>query len=80
MTAGSNESRVLIIGGGFAGLHAAKGLCDAPCSVLLVERQNYHLFQPLLYQVATAELEASKIAAPIRGILEKQSTDILIFV
>ncbi|MFP8880048.1 MAG: NAD(P)/FAD-dependent oxidoreductase [Myxococcota bacterium] len=64
---------VVIIGGGFGGLHVAKGLRHCSASIVLVDKHNYHLFQPLLYQVATAELEASNIAAPIRGILEKQS-------
>ena len=63
---------VVIIGGGFGGLHVAKGLRRSSASVVLVDRRNYHLFQPLLYQVATAELEPANIAAPIREILEKQ--------
>jgi NADH dehydrogenase len=63
---------VLIVGGGFAGLDAAKGLRDAPVSVILADRHNYHLFQPLLYQVATAVLSPADIASPIRHILRDQ--------
>jgi len=64
---------VLIVGGGFAGLEAAKGLEDAPVSVILADRHNYHLFQPLLYQVATAVLSPADIASPIRHILRDQA-------
>src|SRR5712675_1258678 len=63
------EPRVAILGGGFGGLNAAKALRDAPVRVTLVDRRNHHLFQPLLYQVATAALNPSDIAAPIRAIL-----------
>ncbi len=63
---------VVIIGGGFAGLYTARGLKGLPVDVTVVDRHNYHLFQPLLYQVATAALNPSDIAAPIRGILRKQ--------
>lgn len=63
---------VVIIGGGFGGLSVAKALADAPVRVTLLDRQNHHLFQPLLYQVATASLNPSDIAAPIRHILRKQ--------
>jgi NADH:ubiquinone reductase (H+-translocating) len=63
---------VVIIGGGFAGLSAAKALADAPLKVILIDRSNHHLFQPLLYQVATAELSPADIAQPIRGILRNQ--------
>lgn len=64
--------QVLIIGGGFAGLNAAKGLCGAPeIAVTLVDRQNHHLFQPLLYQVAMAGLSPADIAAPIRSLLSR---------
>ena len=63
---------VVIIGGGFAGLYTARGLKDVDAQVTVVDRHNYHLFQPLLYQVATAALNPSDIAAPIRGILRKQ--------
>ncbi len=64
--------RVLIIGGGFGGLAAAKALAKAPVTVTLVDRRNHHLFQPLLYQVATAALNPSDIAWPIRSILRSQ--------
>jgi NADH:quinone reductase (non-electrogenic) len=66
-------SRVVIVGGGFAGLLAARGLAKAPVEVTLVDRQNYHLFQPLLYQVATAGLSSAEIASPIRRILRRQT-------
>jgi NADH dehydrogenase len=56
---------VLIVGGGFGGLWAAKALAGAPVRVTLVDRQNHHLFQPLLYQVATAGLSAGDIAVPV---------------
>src|SRR5215471_16935488 len=64
--------RVVIIGGGFAGLYAAKALGKAPVSVTLVDRRNFHLFQPLLYQVATGGLSPGDIAAPLRSILKHQ--------
>jgi hypothetical protein len=63
---------VLILGGGFAGLYAAMRLRDAPVRVTVVDRRNHHLFQPLLYQVATAGLSAPDIAAPLRHILRGQ--------
>jgi len=63
---------VVIIGGGFGGLYAARHLRHAPVRITLVDRHNYHLFQPLLYQVATAGLNPSDIAAPIRSILRHQ--------
>ncbi len=65
--------RVVIIGGGFGGLNAAKALHRAPVDVLLVDRRNHHVFQPLLYQVATAGLSPGDIASPIRWILRRQS-------
>jgi NADH dehydrogenase len=68
----SDEKRVVIIGGGFGGLYAAKALKKAPVRITLADRRNYHLFQPLLYQVATAALNPSDIAAPIRAVLRKQ--------
>jgi NADH:ubiquinone reductase (H+-translocating) len=64
--------RVVIVGGGFGGLSAARALRGAPVRVTLVDRQNHHLFQPLLYQVATAALNPSDIASPIRRILRHQ--------
>jgi NADH dehydrogenase len=68
----ANASRVLIIGGGFAGLEAAKALARVPVEITLIDRQNHHCFQPLLYQVATATLSPADIAWPIRGILSRQ--------
>jgi NADH dehydrogenase len=65
--------RVVIVGGGFAGLNAAKGLAGVPVSVILLDRNNFHLFPPLLYQVATAVLSPADIASPIRHILRHQS-------
>jgi NADH dehydrogenase len=64
--------RVVIVGGGFGGLNAAKSLRDAPVDIALFDRNNYHLFQPLLYQVASAVLSPAEIAEPIRKILSKQ--------
>src|SRR5262245_25976094 len=67
------KQRVVIVGAGFGGLALAKGLARAPCDVTLIDRHNYHLFQPLLYQVATAALSPADIAAPVRAILRGQS-------
>jgi NADH dehydrogenase len=64
--------RVVIVGGGFGGLSAAKGLARQPFEVALIDRNNHHLFQPLLYQVATAGLSPADIASPIRNILSAQ--------
>jgi NADH dehydrogenase len=64
--------RVFIVGGGFAGLAAAKALADAPVDITVVDRRNHHVFQPLLYQVATASLSPADISAPIRGVLRRQ--------
>ena len=72
-TPGSARPRVVILGAGFAGLTAAKDLAGAAADVTVIDRQNYHLFQPLLYQVATAGLSPAQIAAPIRSILRRQS-------
>jgi NADH dehydrogenase len=66
------EPRVVIVGGGFAGLTAARELAGAPVQVTLVDRTNHHLFQPLLYQVAMAGLSAPDIAAPLRRVLRRQ--------
>src|SRR6185369_11130633 len=63
---------VVIIGGGFGGLTAARALARAPVTITLIDRRNHHLFQPLLYQVATAALNPSDIAVPIRSILRRQ--------
>jgi NADH dehydrogenase len=66
------EPRVVIVGGGFGGLYAARSLADAPVRVTVVDKQNHHLFQPLLYQVATAALSPADIATPIRSVLRDQ--------
>jgi NADH:ubiquinone reductase (H+-translocating) len=68
-----SRPRIVIVGAGFAGLAAAKGLAKAPADVVVIDRQNYHLFQPLLYQVATAALSPADIASPIRQILAPQT-------
>ena len=67
----SSKPRVIIIGGGFGGLQAAKALGNKPVDVMLIDRKNHHTFQPLLYQVATAVLSPGEIASPIRRILHK---------
>jgi NADH dehydrogenase len=67
-----HRHRVLILGGGFGGLNAAQKLKRAPVEVTLIDRRNFHLFQPLLYQVATGSLSPGEIAAPLRGVLGKQ--------
>jgi NADH:quinone reductase (non-electrogenic) len=72
-TTATTRPRVVIIGGGFGGLSAARALARAPVDVTLIDRHNYHLFQPLLYQVATAALAPNTIAAPIRAILRGQA-------
>ncbi|HEY2746348.1 MAG TPA: NAD(P)/FAD-dependent oxidoreductase [Polyangia bacterium] len=64
---------VVVIGGGFGGLYCVRALSDAPVRITLIDRRNHHLFQPLLYQVATAALNASDIAQPIRAIVRKQA-------
>jgi len=68
----ASPHRVLILGGGFAGLNAAQKLRRAPVEVTLIDRRNFHLFQPLLYQVATGSLSPGEIAAPLRGALSRQ--------
>jgi NADH dehydrogenase len=70
--------RVVIVGAGFAGLQAARGLRDVPVQVTVIDRNNHHLFQPLLYQVATAGISPADICAPIRHVLKKQqNTEVL---
>src|ERR1700755_130291 len=64
--------RVVIVGGGFGGLSVAKALAKAPFEITLIDRTNHHLFQPLLYQVATAGLSPADIASPIRHVLNNQ--------
>ncbi|GCF07671.1 NAD(P)/FAD-dependent oxidoreductase [Dictyobacter arantiisoli] len=68
----TKRPQVVIVGAGFAGLNAAKALKDAPVDVTVIDRNNHHLFQPLLYQVATAVLSPADISAPIRSLLRKQ--------
>lgn len=70
--AGAHRPHVVILGGGFAGLTAAKALRRAPVDITLIDRRNHHVFQPLLYQVATAALSPANIATPIRKALRKQ--------
>jgi NADH:ubiquinone reductase (H+-translocating) len=74
----SSRPHVVIVGGGFGGLNAARGLARAPVHLTVVDQHNYHLFRPMLYQVATGLLSADEIAAPIRSILRKQkNTEVL---
>lgn len=68
----SDVPRIVVVGAGFGGLSAVKALARAPADVVVIDERNYHLFQPLLYQVATAGLSPADIAAPIRGILARQ--------
>lgn len=72
MVHGNNRKRVVIVGGGFAGVNAAKGLGKLPVDVTMIDRKNHYTFQPLLYQVALAVLSPADIAQPIRSILRKQ--------
>ena len=73
-----NRPHVIIIGGGFGGLYAARVFRDTSVNVTVIDRTNHHLFQPLLYQVATATLAPTDIAVPIRWLLRKQkNTDVL---
>ena len=75
---GTSRKRVVILGGGFAGLNAALGLADLPVAVTLVDRKNHHTFQPLLYQVALAVLSPAEIAQPIRSILrDKKNVEVV---
>lgn len=79
MTTSERRPHVVIIGGGFGGLDAARTLAGHPVRVTLIDRHNYHLFQPLLYQVATASLSPGDIASPIRWILRhQQNTQVLL--
>ena len=71
--------RVVVVGAGFGGLQVARSLAQAPVRVTVIDRHNYHLFQPLLYQVATAELSPADISAPIRSVLRRQTnTEVLL--
>src|SRR5438046_1549060 len=67
------QPRGVIIGGGFGGFSAARGLVGAPVSVTLIDKRNYHLFRPMLYQVATGLLSADQISRPLRSILSRQA-------
>ncbi len=70
-------NRVVIVGAGFGGLNAAEALAGAPVRITVIDRKNYHTFQPLLYQVATAGLSPGEIAAPIRSILSRHDNPAL---
>lgn len=73
------DHRLIILGGGFGGLYAARALAHAPVAVTLIDRRNFHLFQPLLYQVATGSLSPGEICAPLRSILWRQrNTQVLL--
>jgi NADH:quinone reductase (non-electrogenic) len=65
--------RVVVVGGGFGGLQAVRKLASAAVDLTLVDRQNFHLFQPLVYQVATGALSAAEVAAPLRSVLKRQA-------
>src|SRR6266567_3734578 len=71
--AAASQPHVVIVGAGFGGLEAAKALRHAPVQVTVIDRWNHHLFQPMLYQVATAGLSIEDIAAPIRSIFSRQA-------
>src|SRR3954465_6308378 len=64
--------RVVVVGGGFAGINVVKGLRDAPVDITLVDRRNFHLFQPLTYQVATGALSPGEVAYPLRAIFKRR--------
>src|SRR5215468_10997268 len=72
------QPRIVIVGGGFGGLAAAKALRNAPAEIILIDRTNHHLFQPLLYQVATSVLSPNQIGFPIRAILQNQKNTTVI--
>src|SRR5215471_14797695 len=72
------QPRIVIVGGGFGGLAAAKALKNVPAEIILIDRTNHHLFQPLLYQVATSVLSPNQIGFPIRGILRNQKNTTVI--
>jgi NADH dehydrogenase len=68
----ADRHRVVVVGGGFAGLQTVRGLRRAPVDITLVDRRNFHLFQPLAYQVATGALSPPEIASPLRGVFKRQ--------
>ena len=72
-------TKVVIVGAGFGGVAAARALKDAAVDITLIDRRNHHLFQPLLYQVATAALSPNDIATPIRGIFRRQHNVSVVF-
>jgi NADH dehydrogenase len=73
----SNRKRVVIVGGGFAGLNAAKALQDVDCAVTMIDRNNYYTFQPLLYQVAMGALSPGDIAQPLRLMLRAPNIQVI---
>src|SRR5437660_12354691 len=73
-----SQPRIIIVGAGFGGLAAAKALKNTPAEILLIDRTNHHLFQPLLYQVATSVLTPGQIATPIRSVLRNQKNTTVI--
>src|SRR5205823_8351856 len=74
----SKTPRVVIVGGGFGGLAAAKALRKAPVEVILIDRTNHHVFQPLLYQVVTSVLSPSQMSSPIREVLRRHKNTTVI--
>src|SRR5271154_7227603 len=72
MAEAPERHRIVVVGAGFGGLEAVKGLARSPVDITLVDQRNHHIFQPLLYQVATASLAPSEIAWPIRSIIRRQ--------
>ena len=73
-----SQPKIVIVGGGFGGLAAARALRNAPAKIILIDRTNHHVFQPLLYQVATSVLSPGQIGSPIRGILRNQKNTMVI--
>ena len=74
----ADRARVVIVGGGFGGLYAARALAGAPVEITLIDKRNYHLFRPMLYQVATGLLSADEIAGPLRSILSRHNVEVLL--
>jgi NADH dehydrogenase len=73
-----SQPKIVIVGGGFGGLAAARALRKVPAKIILIDRTNHHVFRPLLYQVATSVLSTGQIASPIRGILRNQKNTTVI--